>query len=321
MKTMRAIVLDQPTTAEDIVFSKVAVPAVKSGWVLVKIKAFGLNHSEQILREHEILRDYIKKPVIPGIECVGVIEDASDTDLSVGQKVVALMGGMGRSFDGSYAEYALLPRHHVFPVDTEMSWVEMGAVPETYYTAWGSLMQRLQLRRDDTLLIRGASCALGYAAMQLAKALGCKIIATTHRDKHLHLLQEGGADESVLDDGEIADKICGATKALELIGCKTLFDTMRSVEPGGIVCHTGVLGNVFAFQSFSPLNHIPNGVYLTGFHSNDPTDDDLRDIFSFIDKYNLKPLTGAVYRFDDIRQALIDLDGHKVQGKIVICME
>ena len=96
---------------------------------------------------------------------------------------------------------------------------------------------------------------------------------------------------------------------------------MRSVEPGGIICHTGVLGNVFAFQSFSPLNHIPNGVYLTGFHSNDSTDDDLRDIFSFLDKHNLKPLTGAVYRFDDIRQALIDLDGHKVQGKIIICME
>ena len=198
-------------------------------------------------------------------------------------------------------------------------------------------MQRLQLKCDDTLLIRGASCALGFAAIQMAKALGCKIIATTYRDKHLHLLQEGGADESVLDDGEIAGKICGATKALELIGCKTLFDTMRSVEPGGIICHTGVLmrsvepggiichtgvlGNVFAFQRFSPLNHIPNGVYLTGFHSNDPTDDDLRDIFSFLDKHNLKPLTGAVYRFDDIRQALIDLDGHKVQGKIVICME
>ena len=296
MKTMRAIVIDKPTKAEDIVFSEVPIPEVKPGWVLVKIMAFGLNHSEQLLRESEIEQNYIKKPVIPGIECVGVIEDASDSGLAVGQKVVSLMGGMGRSFDGSYAEYALLPLHHVFPVESSMGWEEMGAVPETYYTAWGSLMQRLQLKPEDKLLIRGATCALGYVSIQLAKALGCKVAATTHREKYFPLLQEVGADECILD-------------------------TMQAVQPSGIVCHTGVLGNVFSFRGFSPLNHIPNGVYLTGFHSNYPTAKDMQDIFSFMDEHKLKPLCGAVYDFDDLKQALIDLDGHKVQGKIVMRMK
>ena len=90
---MKAVVLTKPTKAEDIVLSDVEIPKVKPGWVLVKIKAFGLNHSEQILREFEIENDYIKKPIIPGIECVGEIADASDSGLEVGQKVVALMGG------------------------------------------------------------------------------------------------------------------------------------------------------------------------------------------------------------------------------------
>ena len=93
---MKAVVLTKPTKAEDIVLSEVEVPKVKSGWGLVKIKAFGLNHSEQILREFEIENDYINKPIIPGIECVGEIADPSDSSFSVGQKVVALMGGMGR---------------------------------------------------------------------------------------------------------------------------------------------------------------------------------------------------------------------------------
>ncbi|MBQ3329907.1 MAG: alcohol dehydrogenase catalytic domain-containing protein, partial [Ruminococcus sp.] len=141
---MKAVVLTKPTKAENIVLSDVEVPKVKSGWVLVKIKAFGLNHSEQILREFEIENDYINKPIIPGIECVGEIADPSDSGLAVGQKVVALMGGMGRSFNGSYAEYALLPIHHVFPVESELSWKEMGAIPETYFTAWGSLFQCLR---------------------------------------------------------------------------------------------------------------------------------------------------------------------------------
>ena len=321
MNTMRAIRIDKPTKAEEVVFSEVQIPEIKPGWVLVKIMAFGLNHSEQILREFEIERDYITKPIIPGIECVGVIEDPSDSGLTKGQKVVSLMGGMGRSYDGSYAEYALLPLHHVFPVDTDISWEDLGAIPETYYTAWGSLMQRLQLKPEDTLLIRGATCALGYVSIQLAKTLGCRVIATTHREKYFPLLEEAGVDECVLDDGSIAGKCKGANKALELIGCKTIVDTMRAVKPGGYVCHTGVLGNVFAISNFSPLNAIPNGVYLTGFHSNYPTAKDMQDILDFMKEHNLKPLKGAVYSFDDLKDALIDLDGHKVQGKIVIVKE
>ena len=169
---MKAVVLTKPTKAEDVVLSDVEIPKVKPGWVLVKIKAFGLNHSEQILREFEIENDYIQKPVIPGIECVGEIADASDSGLNVGQKVAALMGGMGRSFNGSYAEYALLPVHHVFPVESNLTWSEMGAIPETYFTAWGSLFECLHLQPSDRLLIRGATCALGYVSVQLAKALG-----------------------------------------------------------------------------------------------------------------------------------------------------
>lgn len=321
MSKMKAIIIDKPTKAEDVIISEVDIPKVVSGWVLVKIMAFGLNHSEQILREGEILQNYIKKPIIPGIECVGVVEDASDTDLKVGQKIVALMGGMGRSFDGSYAQFALLPRHHVFPVETDMSWDKMASLPETYYTAWGSLVQRLQLKSDEKLLIRGASCALGYAAIQLAKSIGCKVVATTHREKYISLLEDAGVDECIVDDGKIAGKVKNVTKALELVGCRTLFDTMECVETGGIICHTGVLGNVFSFQNFSPIKDIPNGVYLTGFHSNYLKDKDIKDIFDFMDKHRLNPLIGAVYSFENIKQALMDLDGHKVQGKIVIIHE
>ena len=196
--TMKAVVLTKPTAAEDIILTDVPVPAVKSGWVLVKIHTFGLNHSEQILRQFEIEHDYIQKPIIPGIECVGEIADASDTQFSIGQKVVALMGGMGRSFNGSYAEYALLPAHHVFAIQSDMTWADIAAVPETYFTAWGSLFRCPRLQKDDTLLVRGGTCALGYAAMQIAKTIGCRVAATTHRESKLNLLKEVCADECIL---------------------------------------------------------------------------------------------------------------------------
>lgn len=315
---MKAVVLTKPTKAEAIVLSEVEVPTVKPGWVLVKIKAFGLNHSEQILREFEIENDYINKPIIPGIECVGEIADASDSGLNVGQKVAALMGGMGRSFNGSYAEYALLPVHHVFPVESNLTWSKMGAIPETYFTAWGSLFECLHLQPSDRLLIRGATCALGYVSVQLAKALGCTVIGTTHKEEKLSLLKEAGCDEAILDDGSMKGKISGVNKALELVGIKTLRDTLFAIEKGGIVCNTGILGKVYEWNGFDPIKDIPNGVYLTGFFSNYPTQKMIKDIFTFMDENHIEPLIGATYDFEHIKDACVALDSGKVNGKIVV---
>ncbi|MCI8294640.1 MAG: zinc-binding dehydrogenase [Lachnospiraceae bacterium] len=315
---MKAVLLDKPTQAKDITLCEIPIPDVRPGWVLVKIKAFGMDHSEQILRLNEIRADYIRKPIIPGIECVGEIADPSDSDLTVGQKVVALMGGMGRSFHGSYAGYALLPIHHVFAVGSVLSWTEMAAVPETYFTAWGSLFECLCLKPGDTLLIRGATCALGYAAIQIAKAIGCTVIATTHRERKLPLLT--GADKAILDTGKLCDTLNGVTKALELVGPKTLPDTLRCVEKGGIVCDTGILGGVYTLNGFDPIKDIPNGVYLTGFFSNYPTEKTMRDIFGFLDEHSLKPAIGASFAFEQIRAACMALDSGSVNGKIVVTL-
>ena len=313
---MKAVVLNGITPAEQVKLTDVPIPSVKPGWVLVKIRAFGMNHSEQVLRLSEIEAPYIQKPVIPGIECVGEIADASDSGWPVGQKVVALMGGMGRSFNGSYAEYALLPVHHVFPVNTDLPWDALAAVPETWFTAWGSLFECLQLKPEDTLLIRGATCALGYAAIQIARALGCRVVATTHREAKLPLL--GEADEALLDDGKLTGKVQGVTKALDLVGPRFLRDTLTAVEKGGIVCNTGILGGVFTLNGFDPIKDIPNGVYLTGFFSNYPTQRVIDDMFAFLEKHQLVPRYGAKFAFAEIRTACLALDSGKVNGKIVI---
>ena len=313
---MKAVVLDKITEGKDIILSEVPIPEVRPGWVLVKVKAFGLNHSEKLLRLNEIRADYIQKPVIPGIECVGEIVDPSDSDLTAGQRVAALMGGMGRSFNGSYAEYALLPRRIVFRIESGLSWEALGAVPETYFTAWGSLFECLHLTAGDTLLIRGATCALGYAAIQIAKALGCKVIATTHREDKLPLILD--ADEAVIDDGRLTGRIDGVTKALDLIGPRNLKDTLTAVEKGGIVCQTGLLGGVYALNGFDPIKDIPNGVYLTGFFSNYPTQQVMDEIFVFLKEKKLVPVNGKVFDFENVREAVTAQDEGKVNGKIII---
>ena len=317
-KTMKAVLIDRVTYAQEIKLQEVPIPEVKPGWVLVKVEAFGLNHSEQILRLKEIEADYIQKPVIPGIECAGTIADSSDSGLPSGQKVIAMMGGMGRSFNGSYAQYCLLPVSHVFPVESDLDWAELAAVPETYFTAWGSLFECLHLTCDDTLLIRGATSALGYAAIQTGKALGCRVLATTHRRNKLDLLS--AADEAVLDEGQLSGKLHGITKILDLIGPRDLKDTLALAEPGGIVCTTGILGGVYTLNDFDPIKDIPNGVYLTGFFSNYPARQTVDEMFRFFNEHQLTPLCGQVFRFENIRDAIIAQDHGLVNGKIIVRM-
>lgn len=324
-ETMKAVVLTGPTKAEDVKLTDFPVPKVRPGWVLVKVRAFGMNHSEAILRRSEIRSNAIPKPIIPGIECVGEIADPSDSPFETGQRVAAFMGGMGRSFHGSYAKYALLPSSHVFKVDSSLTWAQLAAVPETYFTAWGSLFQCLDLKPEDVLLIRGGTCALGYAAIQLAKALGCRVIATTHKEEKLPLLEE--ADQAVLDRGSLTksgrlaaaeEKVGRVTKALELVGPRTLCDTLKCMWPGGIVCNTGILGGGFGLNGFDPIKDIPNGVYLTGFYSNWPSKSEVDEILRFLEVYGLTPCVGACFDFAQIREACMALDEGSVNGKIVV---
>ena len=286
---MKAVVLTKPCEAEEMILTDVSVPQVIPGWVLIRVKAFGINHSEVLLRQFEVAQPYINKPIIPGIECVGEVVDSSDSGLHKGERVMALMGGMGRSFNGSYAEYALLPSSHVFPIESSLDWNELAAIPETYYTAYGSLALSLQLNKDDILLIRGGTSTVGLAALQLAKAIGATVISTTRSERKADLLREYGADDIMIEGEDFRRRFLekypsGATKVLELIGASTLRDSLRLTALHGIVCHTGLLGGVFGLKNFDPIKEIPSGVYLTGFYSNKPTPKQIQDMMSLIER-------------------------------------
>ena len=103
MTTMRAIVLDAPGPPDALTLRHIPKPEPKTGWVLLRVEAFGLNRSE--LHTRLGLADpNVTFPRVLGIEAAGVIEAAPGTDLPVGSKAVAMVGGMGRSFDGGYAD-------------------------------------------------------------------------------------------------------------------------------------------------------------------------------------------------------------------------
>ena len=323
-KTMKAIVIEKPCSANELKISEIPVPKIKSGHVLIKINTFGINRAEIFTRNG--LSPSVEFPRVIGIECAGIIEDPSDSHFKKGDKVFTLMGGLGREFDGSYAEYTLVPENQVYPLQLpEENWEILAAYPELYYTAYGSLFKSLKLQNDETLLIRGGTGSVALAAMQLAKSINVKTVATTRDEQKIEFLKENGADYVIIENDNFENQLKsyfpqGIDKVLELIGASTLKSSLKSLKQGGTVCMTGCLGG-WIVDSFEPLVDIPSESYLTSFDSTTVNKDTIRDMFDFIEKYNIKPRISKVFPLEEIGAAHSFLESNKANGKIVIKVE
>ena len=324
---MKAVVINETCKAEDLKVSEIEIPKIKPNWVLVKVKSFGINRSEIILREYEADEDYINLPIVPGIECVGEIIDENNSKFNKGDLVIGLMGGMGRSFNGTYEEYTLLPEKNVFKVNEKiknnLSIEEIASIPETYFTAYGSLFESLNLKENETILIRGGTSTVGLAACKLAKAKRSTVIATSRKKENIKNLLENGADYGIIDDENLKkeiDKICpnGVDKILELIGPETMEDSMKVLKKHGICCVTGILGGIEYINQFDPIKYIPNGKCLTSFFSNYPNQEIIDNIFNMIIDNHIKTKISKVYTsLEDIKKAHKLMETNKAQGKIV----
>src|SRR5436309_9740679 len=150
--TMRAVVLDAPGPPESLRIRELPVPKPRPGWVLIRVKAFGINRSE--LHTRLGLAEGVTFPRVLGIEATGVVAAAPGGEFVVGQQVATMMGGMGRTFDGGYAEYTCVPASQVIPFRSELDWATLGAIPEMLQTAYGSLTTGLDAQPGQSLLIR-----------------------------------------------------------------------------------------------------------------------------------------------------------------------
>lgn len=321
---MKAVVLSRPCRAEELKITEVPMPQAKPGWVLVKIKAFGINRSELFTRNGQ--SPSVQLPRIIGIECVGEVADPSDSALEKGQRVISMMGGLGREFDGGYAEYSLIPTEQVYPVDSDIPWDEFAAMPEMYYTAWCSLVDTLRLKKGETLLIRGGTSSVGLASIQLAKAMGATVAATTRTEDKSDMLRQYGADIVFVDDDTIERQTKeelpqGADKILELIGTKTLHSSFGCLKQGGILCVSGILGGEWELSNFAPMDFIPSGSYLTIYDSQNVSLKSLNAMFAFLEEHDIHPAVAEIFHLEDIAQAHLLMESNTAGGKIVVVTE
>ncbi len=324
-QSMRAIVLDAPGPPEALRLTTRPVPVPEPGQVLIRVRAFGLNRSE--LHTRLGLAEGVVFPRVPGIEATGTVAACPGGELPVGQQVAAMMGGMGRTIDGGYAEFTCVPVAQVVPFTSSLPWSTLGAVPEMLQTAHGSLTVGLDARAGQTLLVRGGTSSVGMAAAVLAKRQGLRVMATTRSRAKAAALEAIGVDDVLVDDGDVAAQVRalvpdGVDGAIELVGTPTLPDTLACVRVHGTVCFTGMLSNVWTVPDFYPIDYLPRGVRLTAY-GGDASDLPPAVLQDFLDAVAAGEATvpiDRVYGLDEVPLAHADMEAGRAAGKLVVAL-
>jgi NADPH2:quinone reductase len=321
---MRAIIIKQFGGLDSLVIENLPDPVPQPGSVLIEVKAFGINHAETHMRKGE----WAEAATVSGIECVGLVKSCPGGEFAVGTKVAAFMGGLGRTINGSYAEYTCPPATNVVAIKTDLPWEDFAVIPESYATAWTCLLRNLEIDKGQTLVIRGATSALGRAAVNIAADVGAHIIATTGKKARFQTLKELGAHRVEIETPNLSELMPERKRidaVLDLVGNSTFLDSLRMLRRGGQICLAGWLGGLDPVNDFNPLLQMPSGVYFTFFGSfvfgtpDFPVSD--VPLQAIVDKaaagiYQAKP--ARVFEFDEIRETHEAMESNQANGKMVV---
>ncbi|MEV4296426.1 zinc-binding alcohol dehydrogenase family protein [Microbispora rosea] len=323
---MRAIVIERFGGPECLVYRELPEPEPAAGHVVIEVKAFGLNHAELHMRKGE----WAEAAPVSGIECVGLVHACPGGEFPIGARVAALMGGLGRTVNGSYAEYTRARASNVALIDSDLPWADLAAIPETYATAWTCLFRNLEISRGQTLVIRGGTSSFGQAAINLAVDAGARVIATTRNPDRFRLLEDLGAERGELERPDLGRRIPEAKRldaVLDLVGNSTILDSLAMLRRGGRACLAGWLGGLAPIPDFNPLAQMASGVYLTFFASfvfGTPgfplSDVPLQAIADKVAAGHLRGRPSRVFRFEEIREAHRVMEAGEAGGKMVVVL-
>ncbi|HKP63927.1 MAG TPA: zinc-binding dehydrogenase [Polyangiales bacterium] len=322
---MKAIVISEYGGPEVLRIEERPTPEPEADTLIVRVRAFGVNHAEAYFRRG-IWGDVAS---VTGIECAGEVSEPGTSGLVRGQSVFALMGGMGRSIDGTYAQYVRVPNHHVVPIHSSLDWTRLAALPESYATAWTLLRHNLELRSGETLVVRGGTSALGQAAINIARELGASVYATTRSSDKRQILEALGA-QPLLEEPTLASEVRrrsprGVDAVLDIVGSTTVADSLQMPRYRGRVALAGFLGGA-APLTLDPLGQMPRGVQLSFFASafmfGTPdlplSQIPFADFVARTEQNLYRAAPAHVFEFEDIVSAHQLLESGAARGKIVV---
>jgi len=321
---MKAIRIHEFGQSEEVLkYEDVPVPEPKTGEVLIKVEAAALNRADLGLRKgtYRIAADAL--PVIPGREFAGTIAKlgAGVNEFTVGQRVV------GYPSLGGYAEYASAKTSEVRPVPDGVTSAQAAALPTASLTAWFGLRTDGDLKSGEWLLVQGGSGGVGVAAIQIAKHLGAKVIATSGSEVKCRRLRALGADVTIdVSENDFTAEVLRATNhrgvdvVLEMLGGEVYQKSLQVLAPGGRLVSIG--------GAFGPIPDSPPALTegrkatrfsITNYLKTKPEDfKQLDTVLQLVQENKFDPGIGKTFPLAETRAAQRYLEGREHFGKVML---
>ena len=328
---MRAIIAKELGPPEGLVIEDIEIPAAGTGDVTVDIKAAAVNYPDLLVIEgkYQIIPP---RPFIPGKECAGIVAVAGDgvTDLKVGDRVMVQVE------HGAFTERLTVPAHHCFPIPDGMSFAEAAAIGVAYLTAYFALVDRAQVKAGESVLVTGATGSVGIAAMQLAKAYGCTVLAGVTTMSKAELGREHGADAVIdLSGTDLRDSIRdqvktvtggGVDAVIEIVGGDAFDGCLRSLNWRGRLVVVGFTGGTIPTMRTNYIllkNIAVTGVNYGEYREREPAwvrraQQELCDLYT---DGKIHVPVQATFAMAEFVKAFDVIRDRQVRGKVVLLMD
>ncbi len=322
---MKAVLCKAFGPAETLVLEEIASPEVKKTEIVLDVHATGVNFPDTLIIEGK----YQFKPPFPfspGGEAAGVVAAVGEkvSHVKVGDRVMALTGW------GSFAEQVAVPGYNVMPIPAGMDFNSAAAFGMTYGTSMHALKQRANLQPGETLLVLGASGGVGLAAVEIAKAMGAKVIAAASSAEKLAVAKAAGADELInYSETNLKDEVKRLTGGLGVdviydpVGGDLFDQAIRSIAWNGRLLVVGFASgripelavNLCLLKGAAVL-----GVFWGAFAQRQPQDNaaNFQQLFAWYAEGKVKPLVSQVFALEQAAEAINALGQRKAVGKVVV---
>ena len=322
--TMRGIWVEELGTPDVLQLRELPVPSPAAGEVRLKVEAVGINFADVLAAAGQYLTR-TRVPYTPGMEFAGTVDALGEdvTGVQVGQRVASLGGR------GGLAEYAVSPAAALVPVPDSFTAAQAAAFPVSYFTAWFGLKTLGRGVEGEWVLVQAAAGALGTASIQVAKALGMKVIAMASTEAKLELARNLGADVTLLqDDPERVKKVReaaggkGVPLVLEVVGGARFQESLDMAASLGRVI---VIGNASREQAnMRPVELMKRNLSVTGLWVTSLLQDPelareaAQGLAKLLATGTVVPQVGQTYALADSAQAFRDIMDRKTTGKVII---
>lgn len=325
-KTMKFIDITEFGTPKVLKLQEGSLPTAQAGEVLIKIIAAGVNRPDVVQRQGLYPAPPGASPIL-GLEVSGVIEALGEgvTQWQVGDKICALTNG------GAYAEYVTAPASQCLPIPNGLSMIEAAALPETCFTVWSNLFDRVQLKAGETLLVHGGSSGIGTTAIQMAKAMGVRVFTTAGSDEKCEACVKLGAEIAInYHDSDFVEVIKEATNKkgvnviLDMVGGDYIAKNFKIAALEGRIVNIAYLQGPVVKVNFLPI--MLKRLTVTGSTLRPQSADtkaaianNLKTfIWPFIESGKIKPLIAQCFPLEQANDAHTLMESNKHIGKIVL---